>query len=219
MDYTNTMNEIAGAAFAAPANNAPNLAPRTTGYSGPRRPKLAFYHQNMKGTGCAVSMDLHPAHDDSDGCIMLRMAKQSVVADRSGPNPTFARFDWEHGICVKLNFTDLSLILQVLRGECEAIGPEGRGVYHKSLTGMTRISFRHIVEPASAFGLGLNKTFTNGGAEQSTYIVFSSAEAHGLCQALEGVMPVVAFGIPMLVPHDTTEYREKMREVRNANAA
>ena len=198
MDYTNTMNGGA------------------TGRQ--YRPRLEFFHQNMKGTGSAVSMELHPAHDNTSGSIMLKMARQTAVADRNGPSPSYARFDWEHGVCVKLDFVDLCQILQVLHGECEAAGHEGRGLYHKSPSGATRISFRHNVEPSSSYAINVNKTLANGG-EQSAYIIFTSAEALGLCKAIEGVMSVVAFGIPMVIPHDTTAYREKVREARDANAA
>ena len=34
---------------------------------GQYRPNLAFYHANAKGTGCALKLSLHPAHDDTDG--------------------------------------------------------------------------------------------------------------------------------------------------------
>lgn len=203
MDYTNTMN--AGGRAPAPA-------------VGLYRPRLEFFHQNMKGTGSALSMELHPAHDNVSGCIMLKMANQASVADRRGPSPTFARFDWEHAVCVKLDFSDLSQILQVLRGECEAVGPEGRGLYHKSPTGSARISFRHVTEPTSAFTLGLNKVCANGG-ELSSFFVLNAAEARGFCTALEGVMAIVAFGIPMLVARNTSEYREKAREVARATPA
>ena len=193
MDYTNTMNGGA----------------TTRQY----RPKLEFFHQNMKGTGSAASMDLHPAHDNTSGSIMLKLARQTVIADRNGPSPTFARFDWEHAVCVKLDFSDLCQILQVLHGACEAAGPDGRGLYHKSPSGATRISFRHNVEPSSSYAINVNKTLANGG-EQSAYIVFTPAEALGLCKAIEGSMSVIAFGIPMVIPHDTTAYREKARSVR-----
>lgn len=31
------------------------------------RPRLALYHANAKGTGCAIKMELHPAHGATDG--------------------------------------------------------------------------------------------------------------------------------------------------------
>jgi len=45
------------------------------------RPSFRFYHANPKGTGSAVKMNLHPAHDDEDGCIMLTIANQKTVGN------------------------------------------------------------------------------------------------------------------------------------------
>ena len=80
------------------------------------RPKLALYHPNARGTGSAVRLELLPATDDAEGCIMLTIAGQSAVGDRRAPTPTYARFDWENKIVVKLGFTDLCQMLQVFRG-------------------------------------------------------------------------------------------------------
>ena len=73
---------------------------KTTPPPGTYRPKLAFFHANAKGTGCAATLELHPAHDDMEGCIMLSVANQLTIGNRMGPNPTFPRFDWENKICV-----------------------------------------------------------------------------------------------------------------------
>ena len=51
------------------------------------RPKLTFFHPNPKGTGCAVSMEVHPAHDDVEGSIFLSAANQLTVGDRSAQVP------------------------------------------------------------------------------------------------------------------------------------
>ena len=94
------------------------------------RPKLAFYHANARGTGGALQLELHPAHDDTDGSIMATFATQLTIGDRLGAVPVYPRFDWEGAITVKLDFTDISKMLQVFRGECEA--PEdGRGHFHE----------------------------------------------------------------------------------------
>ena len=65
------------------------------------RPRLALYHPNARGTGSAVRLELLPATDDAEGCIMLTIAGQSAVGDRRAPTPTYARFDWENKIVVK----------------------------------------------------------------------------------------------------------------------
>lgn len=181
------------------------------------RPNLAFYHPTPKGTGCAAEWELHPAHDDAGGSIMLRVANQMTVGNRMGPNPTFPRFDWENAVRVKLDFNDLCAFLQVFRGECESIN-EGKGLYHRSPAGLTHILLRHLVDSVSGYSLELYKTPSGGGEELRAHLFLSPAEALGICEAIAGSMYLVAFGIPMLVPHDTTAYRAQAREARDVAA-
>ena len=185
---------------------------RVTPQVGRFRPKLAFFHANPKGTGCATTMELHPAHDDSDGCIMLSVANQMTVGNRMGPNPTFPRFDWENKICVKLDFNDLCAMLQVLRGECETINGD-HGLYHRTSKASTKIQLRHLVDPVSGYSLELYKTPSGGGEETRAHILLSSSEALGLCESIAGAMYLVSFGIPMVVAHNTATYRREVRDV------
>ena len=189
----------------------------TTPPPGTYRPKLAFYHATPKGTGCAATLELHPAHDDTDGCIMMTVANQMTIGNRMGPNPKFPRFDWENKICVKLDFNDLCAMLQVLRGECESINDD-HGLYHRTAKAATKIQLRHQVDPVSGYSLELYKTPAGGGEESHAHLLLSSAEALGLCESIAGAMYLVSFGIPMLVPHDTTAYRREAREARNVAA-
>ena len=159
------------------------------------RPKLALYHPNARGTGSAVRFELLPAVDDAEGCIMLTIAGQSAVGDRRAPTPTYARFDWENKIVVKLGFTDLCQMLQVFRGECESIG-DGQGLVHRAKCGLTRITLRHLVEPIVGYSLDLYRTMP-GGQETSSRFFFSPAEALGLTEAVSGSMAVICFGVPM----------------------
>jgi len=183
------------------------------------RPNLTFYHANPKGTGSALQMNLHPAHDDTDGCIMLRMANQMTVGDRRGPNPTFSRFDWENAMCVKLDFSDLTQFLQVLRGECESIN-DGKGLYHVSSRGAASIRLSHLVDPVSGYMLDVCRRPAGGGdVESRARMLLSPAEALGLSESIAGSLYLVSFGIPMLIPHDTAAYRAETREVHNASAA
>ena len=184
---------------------------------GTYRPKLAFYHATPKGTGCAVTWALHPAHDDIDGSIWLRAANQMTIGNRMGPNPTFPHFDWENPICVKLSFDDLCAFLQVFRGECESINGDS-GLLHRSPSGLTCIKLRHLVEPVQGYSLELYRMPPKGGEERRAHILLSSAEALGLCESIAGAMYLVSFGIPMLVPHDTAAYRREVREARDVAA-
>lgn len=185
---------------------------------GQYRPNLAFYHANVKGTGCAMKLSLHPAHDDTDGCIMMTMANQLTIGDRRGPNPVFPKFDWDGKLTVKLDFSDLTRIVQVFRGERESI-EDGKGLYHRTARFSTRIALRHMVEPESCYSMELYRTSGDGKEESSARIVLSGAEALGLCLAIENSFGVISFGIPMLVEHDTSAYRREVREARNAAAA
>ena len=185
---------------------------------GKYRPKLAFFHPTSKGTGCALSLELHPAHDRTDGCIMMRVANQMTIGNRMGPNPTFPRFDWENVICVKLDFNDLTKMLQVFRGECESI-EEGKGLYHATVRATTRIVLRHLVEPTQGYSLELYRTMANGGGEARAHMLLSPAEALGICESVAGALYLVSFGIPMLIPHDTSAYEAENRGARNVVAA
>ena len=98
------------------------------------RPRLALYHANAKGTGCAIKMELHPAVGAADGSIFCTFAAQKTIGNRLGPNPTFPTFDWTEAITVKLAFDDLTKMQQVfrmhrrslLRREHRRRRPEGR---------------------------------------------------------------------------------------------
>lgn len=178
------------------------------------RPKFALYHASPKGTGAALKMSLHPAHDDVDGSIMLTLAPQATIGDRRGPNPVYPRFQWEAAVTVKLDFSDLSKFLQVFRGEMESI-EDGKGLFHTTSQASTRIVLRHLVEPISGYSLEIFRTPRSGEEEVRLRFFFSGAEACGLTEAIASSMGVIAFGIPMVVPHDTSAYRTREREVRN----
>lgn len=181
------------------------------------RPKLSFYHPNARGTGGVCSLELHPAHDSTDGSIWASFANQMTVGDMRGPNPTFARFDWENKIVVKLDFNDLTKMLQVFRGECESV-EEGKGLFHRSPKASTRICLKHLVEPIPGYMLEVFRT-GSGGEECRARILLAPNEALGLSAAIEASLGVIAFGIPMVVPHDTATYRAEVKEMRNAPAA
>ena len=186
-------------------------------YENIQRPKLAFYHPSPRGTGCAMTLELHPAHDVTDGSIFLKMANQKPVVN-DGNTPTFPTFDWEHPLVAKLSFCDLAMMLQVFRGECESIN-EGKGLYHRSPLGMTGIRFSHMVDQVSGYALDVSRKAGKDGEEIRAHFLFNSAEALGICEAVTGAMYIVAFGIPMLVPHDTSAYKSEAKAMRHAAAA
>ena len=158
------------------------------------RPSLVFYRANAKGTGCAMKMELHPAHGDTAGCIMMSLASQKTVGDYRGPNPIYPTFDWENAICVKLDFIDLSKMLQVFRGECESI-EDGRGLVHRSPSGLTYIRLEHLVEPIPGYRLDVKLCDGVVIVEQRS-IILMPCEALGLVAAIESSLGVICFGVP-----------------------
>lgn len=199
-----------------PMNNSTTVkTPPPGGY----RPKFTLYHANAKGTGSAVSLDLHPAHDDVDGSIWLTLACQKTVGDARGPNPTCSTFCWDAAMHIKLDFTDLTQMLQVFRGEIESIN-EDHGLFHRGPSYNTVIKFRHVIEPVSGYSLELYRN-TRGKPDDDRcgYFFFHSNEALGLSVAIENSLGVICFGIPKVIPRDTTEYKRNVKEMRNVAAA
>ena len=158
------------------------------------RPSLVLYKANAKCTGCAMKMELHPAHGDTAGSIMVKLASQMTIGDRRGPNPTFPHFDWENAICVKLDFIDLSKMLQVFRGECESI-EEGRGLVHRSPSGLAYVRLAHLVEPIPGYKLEM-EFFAGAGSVEHRAVMLAPYEALGLTAAIESSLGVICFGVP-----------------------
>ena len=163
------------------------------------RPTLTMYHPNGNGTGSAIRLELHPAHDDTAGSIMATIATQLTTGNCIGSMPVYPRFDWEGAITVKLDFTDISKMLQVFLGECESL-EDGRGLFHKSTRGTTKIMLRHLVEPINGYMLEVYRK-TSDSEDSNARIFLYPHEALGLATAIESSMGVICFGIPMVIPH------------------
>ena len=162
------------------------------------RPTLTMYHPNSKGTGSAIRLELHPAHDDTAGSIMATIATQLTTGNCTGSMPVYPKFAWDGAITVKLDFTDISKMLQVFRGECESI-EDGRGLFHKSTRGTTKITLRHIVEPIHGYMLEFYRKTSE--EDSNARIFLLPSEALGLATAIESSMGVICFGIPMVIPN------------------
>lgn len=182
------------------------------------RPKLTFYKANQKCTGGALQLEVHPAHDDVDGSIMAVFAKQLTVGDRSVTPPVFAMFDWDNSICVKFDFNDLTRMLEVFRGVKESL-EDGKGLFHVSPAGSTKISLRHLVEYDGAYAIEVARNLPGASGSKSAHIVLSSSEAYGLAMAIEDSLGVICFGIPEVIPRDTSAYKRRVREMGNVPAA
>lgn len=167
-----------------------------------KRPSLTFYHANGKGTGSAMKLELYPARvgDPDSGAIYATIATQSSLGDRRSTPPVYPRFDWDNALKVKLDFTDLSKVLQVLRGETESID-EGKGLFHRYADKYQLIKFRHMIEPVCGYSLEVYETSANDGErvnESTARIFLSNAEALGLSLAIEHSFAAIAFGDPVM---------------------
>ena len=158
-------------------------------------PHLEFYHPNARGTGCAMTMVLHPADSTQSGFISVSIANQMTVGNPTGDNPTYPTFDWENSVDIVLDFNDLCSILQVLRGEVESIG-DGRGIFRKHKECCQKIQMRHLVEPVCGYTFEVLEMTANGGDEKRVHMLMSPAESLGIYEAIAGSMYLIAFGSP-----------------------
>jgi len=158
----------------------------------------AYYHANAKGTGSAVKISLHPAHDDTAGSIFISMAMQRTTGSMQNGGQTFPTFDWAKGICVKLDRSDIAHVLQVLRGMQESI-QDDKGLFHRSSAGNTVIKFSHQIDPRPSYVLSLWRKPPTGDS-YSAFYVFDMNEAFALMLSLERALMYVCFGIPEVFP-------------------
>ncbi|HRR34081.1 MAG TPA: hypothetical protein P5026_08290 [Kiritimatiellia bacterium] len=168
--------------------------------SAPRayRPRLSFYHANSKGTGSAARLEVVPATGERDGAIYMTLAPQKSVASGSAEqgNRQHATFDWQNRVTVKLNFTDLSQLLLVLKRAAATIA-EGKGLYHDNRTSTTIINLARQTEPYPGYALDVSRrSKSEPDAVTRVRILFNSVEAFGLGVVLEQALGLVAFGIP-----------------------
>lgn len=163
----------------------------------------AYFRPTAKGNGSALRLELHPAHRDPSspgtvaGSIFLTLANQMTVGGMQNGASSFASFDWKGAIRVKLDRTDLSHILQVLRGMKENV-LDGKGLFHRSATANTVIRFGHQIEPTPGYVLSVSRK-TQTGEMTRGYYFFSIDEAFTLMLTIESSMMYICFGIPEVI--------------------
>ena len=163
-----------------------------------RRTRKVFYHPNGKGTGSALQLELHPAHEDTEGSVFLTMAPQRTVGKRMEDDTVHPTFDWRNAVCLKLDLMDLAQILQVLRGVQESLA-DGKGLFHRSANGSAVIKFEHRIEPIPGYMLDVSKKPLIGDVSRVCFF-FRPAEAFACALMLEHALVYVAFGIPTVIP-------------------
>ncbi len=160
------------------------------------RPTWTMYKPNGKGTGSALRLELHPAHDQTNGSIFATLAPQKTVGLSNGTERTLPTFDWEKTITIKFDIMDLTQILQVLRGCTESIA-DGKGLFHRSTTANAVIKFEHRIEPVPCYVLDVSRKPFDGDVERICFTL-RTAEAFALSEVIANALLYVAFGIPMV---------------------
>ena len=163
-----------------------------------RRARKVFYHPNGKGTGSALQLELHPAHEDTEGSVFLTIAPQRSIGVRMDTDTVHPTFDWRNAICLKLNLMDLAQLLQVLRGVQESLA-DGKGLFHRSSNASAIIKFEHRIEPVPGYLLDVSKKPLTGELRHVSFF-FRASEAFACALMLEQALVYVAFGIPTVIP-------------------
>ena len=157
------------------------------------RPTWTMYHPNGKGTGSALRLELHPAHGQTNGSIFATLVPQKAFI---GDGTTYAEFDTEKEIRLKLDYRDLTEILQVLRGYCESIA-DGKGLFHRTTTANMVIKFEHRIEPVCGYMLDVARN-QNGGEIERVSFFMRQTEALALSEVIANALLYVTMGIPMV---------------------
>ena len=163
-----------------------------------RRTRKVFYHPNGKGTGSALQLELHPAHEDTEGSVFLTMAPQRTIGIRTADDTVHPTFDWRNAVCLKLDLMDLAQMLQVFRGVQESLA-DGKGIFHRSSNASAVIKFEHRIEPVPGYMLDVSKKPLTGELQRVSFF-FRAAEAFACALMLEQALVYVAFGIPTVIP-------------------
>jgi len=159
----------------------------------PREQKLVIYHPTSAGNGAAMQLEprVNRREGDRYNCFFLEMAAQKSTASRTGDQKSFATFDWEHKLTVKLDYADLCELLAVLEGHVERAGGARNGIYHENGRGNTMITFQKAEK--SGYALGLSRKDKSTGQIARVQIVLSDVECIGLRCILQSGLFLVLF--------------------------
>jgi hypothetical protein len=162
----------------------------------PREQKLVIYHPTSAGNGAAVQLEprINRREGDRYNCFFLEMAAQKSTASRQGDQKSFATFDWEHKLTVKLDYADLCELLAVLEGHVERAGGARNGLYHENGRCNTMISFQKAEKG------GLSRKDKATGQITRVQIVLSEAECIGLRCILQSGLFLVLFHAHLFGP-------------------
>lgn len=136
-------------------------------------------HSNAKGTGAMMEMAYRPATDGVEGCLYIGLSPQCNSV-----------FDMSEKIRYKLTPAEAAEVLQVLKGEREAI-QDGKGLYYRTDGVTVRLQFRHVIEPVLGYSLELYEAMER---ERTCRIFLSYPEALVMSYAIEHALAPMVFG-------------------------
>ena len=162
--------------------------------------RLAFYHPNSAGHGCAVRFELRPARRGREGYIFAELARQKSMVQQQNGARQAATFDWEARVAIKLGLTDVCAMLAVLEGRSTAAGGD-KGLFHQTDVATTVITFRRVEEPFAGYAFEVSRKERRAGAEAIRLrIGLSEAEGCGLRQVFADAIFHLCFYAMTIVP-------------------
>ncbi|MCF7838277.1 MAG: hypothetical protein K9N49_06570 [Candidatus Marinimicrobia bacterium] len=161
-----------------PTNEQTTPNPAAQDYTGRT---LCLYHPNSRGAGSALRLEprVNRPGEDRYNCFFLEMAAQKQAARRTADAVSYATFDWERKITVKLDFLDICELLSVLEGKAPQAGGARKGLYHANGTGNTLIAFSRDAERGGYY-LSFSRKKNGADEPQRIAIGLSETEALGL---------------------------------------
>lgn len=167
--------------------------------------RLAFYHPNQAGQGCAARFEVRPARRGRDGYVFAEVARQKSMAQRQNGALQGATFDWETRVAVKLGLTDVCAMLAVLEGRCAAAGGD-KGLFHQTEAASTVITFKRIEQPFAGYAFEVSRKEKNreGAEAVRLRIGLSEAEGCGLRQVFAAAVFHLCFYEMTVIPGGTS---------------
>lgn len=141
---------------------------------------IRLTHMTARGDGSAITLQFFPPSKDcGDGHVTITLANQLQISPES--------YNWADAVSIDLDFVELSLMLQVFRGETESING-ARGLRHLNDEDN---SFVVLCFMREVYG-GYSVTMTDRGGNLR-HFAFTSAEALGVSVALETALARCVF--------------------------
>ena len=146
-----------------------------------------IYHDNARGTGSAIRMELAPAAPIGvEGRLNIKIANQ-IDAD-----PRVPIFDWKEAVTASLTAADVGELVMVLRGIRESI-QDGKGIFMRAADGNRVFRAAHRVEPVPGYMITISFKPTDG-EFRDAFFVIRPAEAIVMEAALSAGMKELVFG-------------------------